>query len=102
MERQVEMLEDRPDLQADRLETVFEALDHTYDHVVIDASDDMIGAIGTGIDAAVVVSEFGSADPRTVGAFERIGAVCDAPILLLIVDGKTGRPERAEADEAAA
>ena len=34
----------------------------------------------------MVVSEFGASDPRTKGAFDRITAVSDARILLLMVD----------------
>jgi hypothetical protein len=34
----------------------------------------------------MVVSEFGSDDPRTTRAFDRVNAVSDAPILLLVVD----------------
>jgi Mrp family chromosome partitioning ATPase len=79
-------------LAGERLSTILTALDHTYDHLIIDIGDDLIDRIGPTADAAVVVSEFGPSDPRTRRAFERITAVSPARILLLIVDPATTRP----------
>jgi succinoglycan biosynthesis transport protein ExoP len=73
-------------LDDEQLETVLSALTLTYDYVLIDASDDMIGAIGASCGIAMVVSEFGAADPRTVKAFERVAEVSEARIMLLVVD----------------
>ena len=70
----------------ERLETILSALAMTYDCVILDASDAMIATVGGTANLAVVVSEFGAADPRTKGAFDRVSAVCDARILLLMVD----------------
>ncbi len=76
-------------LAGERLETILSALALTYDCVILDASDAMIRVVGTTADIGVVVSEFGASDPRTRGAFDRISAVTDAKILLLMVDPAT-------------
>ncbi len=73
-------------IDRERLETILSALALTYDCVILDASDAMIATVGDTADLAVVVSEFGASDPRTKGAFDRVSAVCDARILLLMVD----------------
>lgn len=91
-------------LDADHLETILAALSLTYDYLLIDAADDMIPVVGPASTAAMVVSEFASADPRTARAFDRINAVSDAPILLLVVDPAEAPAEPAPppAGEAAA
>jgi Mrp family chromosome partitioning ATPase len=72
--------------EGDHLDTILAALTLTYDYVLIDAADDMIPVVGASCGVAMVVSEFGSDDPRTTRAFDRVNAVSDAPILLLVVD----------------
>jgi uncharacterized protein involved in exopolysaccharide biosynthesis/Mrp family chromosome partitioning ATPase len=90
-------------LDADHLETILAALTLTYDYVLMDAADEMIPVVGPGSNVAMVVSEFGSADPRTARAFDRVNAVSDAPILLLVVDPAQAPAAPADAaDEAAA
>jgi len=79
-------------LSEERLETILSALAMTYDCVVIDAGDEMIPLVGRSADMGVVVSEFGSSDPRTRGAFERIAAVTDAHTMLLVVDPAPAEP----------
>jgi len=86
-------------LSGDRLETILSALDHTYDHVVIDVGDDAIGLVGGGAGAAMVVSEFGAADPRTIRAFDRITHASAAQILLLVVDPAPPSADKADGDE---
>ena len=91
-------------LSAERLATILDALDHTYDHVVIDVGDDLIGLFGPSAGAALVVTEFAAADPRTVRAFDRIKASSAAAIMLLVVDPGLDRGagrEAASAGEAA-
>ena len=80
-------------LTGERLQTILSALDHTYDHLVIDAGDDMIPAIGGSANAAVVVTEVGPSDPRTMHAFDRITSTSAASILLLVVDPAGGASE---------
>jgi exopolysaccharide transport family protein len=74
------------DLTTARLDAILNALDLTYDHVILDVGNDLIEVAGASAGAAVVVSEFGPADPRTVKAFERITQASKAKILLLVVD----------------
>jgi uncharacterized protein involved in exopolysaccharide biosynthesis len=73
-------------IEGDHLDTILAALTLTYDYVLIDAADDMIPVVGKDCGVAVVVSEFGQDDPRTARAFERVNAISDAPLLLLVVD----------------
>jgi uncharacterized protein involved in exopolysaccharide biosynthesis len=79
---------------AERIEAILSALDHTYDHVIMDTPNDLIERVGSDSGVAVVVSEFGAADPRTIRAFERIATTPKPKILLLVVD-----PAPAEAEE---
>jgi len=88
-------------LGGERLETILSALDHTYDHVILDVGDEAIPLVGSGAGAAMVVSEFGAADPRTIRAFDRITHASAAQILLLVVDPAPPVEEAAK-DEAAA
>lgn len=90
-------------LDDERLETVLSALTLTYDYVLLDSSDEMIRAVGPACGAAMVVSEFGASDPRTVNAFDRISDVSDAEIMLLVVDPPSPHAgEGVEAEGAAA
>lgn len=73
-------------LDDERVETVLSALTLTYDYVILDVPDDMIAVAGPGSDVAVVVSQYGAADPRTESALDRVEAVTDATIQLLVVD----------------
>jgi exopolysaccharide transport family protein len=86
------------ELADERAGLLLSALDHTYDHVILDVADDVIGAVGAGCDAAVVVSEFGVDDPRTIRAFERVGAVSEAKAILFVVDPTATATEEAETD----
>ncbi len=85
-------------LAVERLETILSALTLTYDYVVLDARDDMIPALAPGSGLAVVVSEFGAADPRTKSAFDRVKAVSEADVQLLVVDAGSARDEQDAGD----
>jgi hypothetical protein len=74
----------------------------TYDYVLLDAGDDMIPAIGAGCGIAMVVSEFGPGDPRTMNAFHRISEVSDANTMLLVVDPAAPATDDAETSAGAA
>ncbi len=77
----------RPEaLAGERLATLLAALDHTYDHVVIDCPDEAVARIAPGADAALVASEHASADPRTVRAVSRVARASDARIFHLKVE----------------
>jgi uncharacterized protein involved in exopolysaccharide biosynthesis len=89
-------------LDDERLETVLSALTLTYDYVLLDATDEMIPAIGAGCGVAMVVSEFGAGDPRTMTAFHRVRDVSEAETMLLVVDPAAPAPEDADAAAGAA
>jgi Mrp family chromosome partitioning ATPase len=91
----------RPEsLAGERLTTLLSALDFTYDHIVIDCPDDAIARIAPGADAALVVSEYGSADPRTVRAVSRVARVSAARIFHLRVE-PARRPSNPDPERAA-
>jgi hypothetical protein len=75
----------------DRLETILSALTLTYDQVVLDARDDVIGRLGASADAAMVVSQFPAGDPRTEQASERVRAASPGEVHLLVVDAAESR-----------
>jgi hypothetical protein len=91
-------------IDGEQLETILSALSLTYDIVVFDAGDDMIATLAPGCGVAVVVSEFGPADPRTMKAFARIkDATDEVRIMLLVVDpAPDGEPAEKETSGAAA
>jgi len=86
------------ELSDERARNLLKALDHTYDHVVLDVADEAIDAVAEGCELAVVVSEFPSADPRTARAFDRITAASDATIMLLAVDPSPARAAMPQAE----
>jgi Mrp family chromosome partitioning ATPase len=90
-------------LTGERLATLLAALDHTYDHIVLDCPDDVIAQIAPGADAALVASEYGSADPRTVRAVSRVAKASAARIFHLKVDPgrRPSDPDPERAAEAA-
>ena len=73
-------------IELDSLETILSALTLTYDYVVLDVADEMIRLLAPGTGLAVVVSEHPSDDPRTIAAFDRITAITDIEVMLLVVD----------------
>jgi hypothetical protein len=90
------------DLAADRFEAILSALDHTYDHVILDVGNDMIASVGASAAVAVVVSEFPAGDVRTIRAFDRVTDASDAKILLLVVDPAPAEDAEETAADAAA
>jgi septum formation inhibitor-activating ATPase MinD len=89
-------------LDDERLETVLSALTLTYDYVLLDVGDDMIPVVGAGSGIAMVVSEFGAGDPRTMNAFHRVSDVSDAEVMLLVVDPAASHTDDAETPAGAA
>ncbi|MEX0852020.1 MAG: exopolysaccharide transport family protein [Bauldia sp.] len=73
-------------LEAERLETVLSALTLTYDHVIVDASDEMIALLAPECGLALVASAFGADDRQTKAAFDRITAASDAEVRLLVAE----------------
>jgi tyrosine-protein kinase Etk/Wzc len=82
-------------LGGERLETLLSALTLTYDFVLLDAPDPLVQVLAPAAAAAVVVSEHGAADSRTIRAIERLDAVPPENTMLLVVDPEA---EPAEGD----
>jgi succinoglycan biosynthesis transport protein ExoP len=62
---------------------LLDALDHTYDHVVLDVADNAMALLSPDCDAVVIASDFEPTDPRTVTTFEKVSAATDAKIILV-------------------
>lgn len=89
----------------DRVGLLINALDHTYDHVILDVADDVVESIAPGCDAAVVVTEFDESDPRTRRARERVSRCSDANIIILKINpanSETGAVDNDESTNGAA
>jgi succinoglycan biosynthesis transport protein ExoP len=86
------------DLAGERMNAILQALDLTYDHVILDAGNDLIPVLAPEATVAVVVSEHGNEDTRTQEAFARVTSVSAAKIMLLVVDPA---PDEEPATEAA-
>lgn len=71
----------RGELGEAKVGLLLDALDHTYDHVVLDVADDAVAALSPDCDAVVIASDFGASDPRTIAAFEKISAATEAKII---------------------
>jgi len=74
------------DILDERVARLISALDHTYDHVVLDLADDIVEAMAAACEVAVVVTEFDEADPQTVRTAELIRANSKARIIYLPID----------------
>src|SRR5262249_1260061 len=70
----------------DRLETILSALTLTYDQVVIDARDDVIGKLAPAAQGALAVSEYPGIDMRTERALAGVRTVSAAEIPLLVIE----------------
>jgi uncharacterized protein involved in exopolysaccharide biosynthesis/Mrp family chromosome partitioning ATPase len=73
-------------LTDERVVMLVSALDHTYDHVILDIGEEAIEAMAKGCEAAVLVSEFAEPDPRTLATAGRLAACSDAKVFVLALD----------------
>jgi succinoglycan biosynthesis transport protein ExoP len=73
----------RGELGEEKVGLLLDALDHTYDHVVLDVADGSMALLSPDCDAVVIVSDFESTDPRTITTFEEVRAATDAKIILV-------------------
>ncbi len=92
----------RGELGEDKVDVLLDALDHTYDHVVLDVADDSVAALGPGCDAVVLVSDFEATDPRTVTSFEKVSAMTDGKIILVPLATASEKDEAKESTGEAA
>lgn len=83
-------------IESERFATLLDALDHTYDHVVVDAPAALVRALGATANAVLVASDHPASDPRSIRAVERASSATSAPVLLLTSDVTTSRAATAE------
>ncbi|MCX5493642.1 exopolysaccharide transport family protein [Kaistia dalseonensis] len=69
-----------------RFATILDALDHTYDHILIDAAGEMAGALAPTAGAVVVVADADEAEPAALPGYAAMAAVSPVEIMLLIAD----------------
>lgn len=86
----------------ERMRLLVSALDHTYDHVILDVADALIETIGPVCDIVLLIGVPGESDPRNAQAIERIRAVTDARIMLLSTEAFSTADEGATSDNEAA
>lgn len=70
----------------ERLGTILDALDATYDHILLDADRELALALAAQATNVVLVAESNAGDPRTVAAHQAFAATTAAEILLLIAE----------------
>ncbi len=70
----------------DRLGTILDALEATYDHILLDADRDLAEALAPKASTIVLVAESAASDPRTLTAHQAFAAATGAEVLLLIAD----------------
>lgn len=87
------------DLLDQRMAMLVSALDHTYDHVIVDLAEDAVQAIAPNCQGALLVSGFDEDDPRTAHAALRIRAVSDAEIFYLPISPAVAGKGTIGADE---
>jgi MinD-like ATPase involved in chromosome partitioning or flagellar assembly len=94
------------DLADEPIGLLVTALDHTYDHVVLDVAGDVVTAIAAECDVAVVATAFDRDDLRTASLVQRVQAHSQAKVVVFrVVAQARDRPdvavEKATGDEAA-
>ena len=92
----------RGELGEEKVGLLLDALDHTYDHVVLDVADESMALLSPDCDAIVITSDFEATDPRTVTTFEKVSAATDAKIILVpLAMPSDGEKDEEEAGAAA-
>lgn len=71
-----------------RFATLIDALDHTYDHLIIDADAAALAALGPGAGVIVLVTELGPADPRVVRAYAAARTATAGEVMLLVAEAE--------------
>ena len=79
----------------DRLGTILDALEATYDHILLDADRSLAEALSPKASTVVLVAESSASDPRTTTAHQAFAEATGAEVLLLIADAepKGGQPD---------
>ena len=81
--------------------TILDALDQTYDQILLDADQDMALQLASKAGAVILVSDGSDSDPRTVRAFEAMKAATTADVMLLIAEAPLSAAEHHQSAELA-
>jgi succinoglycan biosynthesis transport protein ExoP len=85
----------------ERFVTILDALDQTYDQILLDADQDLALQLAGSAGAVVLVSDGGDSDPRTVRAFDAMKTATKADVMLLIAEAPLSITEHHQAAELA-
>jgi len=85
----------------ERFVTILDALDQTYDQILLDADQDLALQLAPGAGAVVLVSDGGDSDPRTLRAFGAMKTATEADVMLLIAEAPLSVAEHHQAAELA-
>lgn len=96
------LLEFDPDAaQGEQFVTILDALDQTYDQILLDADEDLALQLAPKAGAVILVSDGSESDPRTIRAFEAMTAATSAKVMLLIAEVPLSVTEHHQAAELA-
>lgn len=71
----------------ERFATILDALDHTYEHILLDVDQELAVSLAGSASAVVLVTESEASDPRTTRAYDALTAASSAEkVMLLIAD----------------
>jgi succinoglycan biosynthesis transport protein ExoP len=87
--------------EGERFVTILDALDQTYDQILLDADQDLALQLASKAGAVILVSDGSDSDPRTVRAFEALKAATSATVMLLIAEVPLSTTEHHQAAELA-
>jgi succinoglycan biosynthesis transport protein ExoP len=84
--------------EGERLVSILDALDQTYDQILLDADWELALQLAPKAGAVIVVADGADSEPRTVRAHDAMKAVASTEVMLLIADA----PAKGEAKDKAA
>ncbi|WP_051231030.1 GumC family protein [Kaistia adipata] len=87
--------------QGEQFVTILDALDQTYDQILLDADGDLALQLAPKASAVILVSDGSESDPHTLRAFEAMQAATSAKVMLLIAEAPLSATEHHQAAELA-
>jgi len=96
------LLEFSPDTaKGERFVSILDALDQTYDQILLDADSEMALQLAAQSGAVIVVADGSASDPRTTRAYEAMKAATSAEVMVLIAEAPTVAEDAAFEDAVA-
>ncbi|MBN9059419.1 MAG: hypothetical protein J0H21_09535, partial [Rhizobiales bacterium] len=96
------LLEFGPDTaKGERFVSILDALDQTYDQILLDADAEMALQLAAQSGAVIVVADGSASDPRTARAYEAMKAATSAEVMVLIAEAPTVAEDAALEDAVA-